>query len=161
MNGSERRAFVRKHRTAIFGYGRRIHGPSMSCVYYTMDGDELVVSSMAERTKTRAVKRNPNVSLCVLDENWPPTYVLVYGEAYIDEGYGKQMLINTVEIMAEQEMPDTERRALDELAEEEQRIAIRIKPVSTFHSPPRHVWNPDDVKTLTHDLGQNLPWDAD
>ena len=34
MNGAERREFVRTHRTCIFGYPRKAHGPSMSCVYY-------------------------------------------------------------------------------------------------------------------------------
>lgn len=161
MNGKERREFVRNHRTAVFGYARKKHGPSMSCIYYVMDGDEIVISTMLGRAKAKAIKRNPNVSLCVLDEQWPPTYVLVYGEAYIDESYGAQMLINTCEVMAEQEMPQAEREQLEELAKEEQRVAIRMKPHSTFHSPPRHVWKPEDVKTLTHTLGENLAWDAD
>jgi hypothetical protein len=30
----------------------------------------------------------------------------------------------------------------------------------TFESPPRHVYQPDDVKGLTHDLGTSLPWDG-
>jgi PPOX class probable F420-dependent enzyme len=161
MNGKQRRDFVRRHRTAVFGFGRKAHGPSMSCVYYVMDGDEIVISTMAGRAKYRAVKRNPQVSLCVLDEQWPPTYVLVYGEAWIDEGYGAQMLINTCEVMAEQEMPEPEREQLRDLAAEEQRVAIRMIPKSTFHSPPRHVWKPEDVKTLTHTLGDNLAWDAE
>ena len=83
MNGTERREFVRNHRTAVFGYGREAHGPSMSCVYYTMDGDDILVSTMLGRAKARAVRRNPKISLCILDENWPPTYLLVYGDAVI------------------------------------------------------------------------------
>lgn len=160
MDGNERREFVRSHRTAVFGYARKVHGPSMSVVYYVMDGDEIVISTMAGRAKPKAIRRNPKVSLCVLDEQWPPTYVLVYGDAWLDEGYGAQMLINTCEVMAEQEMPEPEREQLRGLAVEEQRIAIRMKPHSTFHSPPRHVWKPEDVATLTHTLGNNLPWNA-
>jgi len=37
---ARRRAFVAEHRTAVFGYPRRDDGPSMSVVYYVMDGDE-------------------------------------------------------------------------------------------------------------------------
>src|SRR5438874_11127614 len=81
MTGQERREFVRGHRTAVFAYGRREHGPSMTVVYYVMDGDDILVSTMAGRGKARVAARNPRISLCVLDEKWPPTYPLVYCEA--------------------------------------------------------------------------------
>jgi hypothetical protein len=51
MNAEERREFVRAHRTAIFGYSRRDHGPAMTAVYYVMDGDDILVSTMATRGK--------------------------------------------------------------------------------------------------------------
>jgi len=161
MNGEERRDFVRNHRTAVFGFARAADGPSMSCVYYVMDGEDILVSTMAGRAKARAVRRNPKVSLCVLDENWPPTYLLVYGEARIEEAGGEDLLIRICELMAEQPMPDAERSKLIDLAREERRVVVRIKPYSTFESPPRHVYNPDDVAGLTHDYGASLPWDAD
>jgi hypothetical protein len=34
---------------------------------------------------------------------------------------------------------------------------LRLTPYMTFESPPRHVYKPDDVKGLTHDLGNSLP----
>ena len=160
MNGKERREFVAAHRTAVFGFARKAHGPSMSCVYYVMDGNDILVSSMAGRAKTRSVQRNPKVSLCVLDEKWPPTYLLVYGDARIEEKGGDDLLIAICELMAGQKMPEAECVRLRALAKEERRIVIRIKPESTFESPPRHVYRPDDVKTLTHDYGASLPWGA-
>jgi hypothetical protein len=39
---------------------------------------------MAQRGKAKAVQRNPKVSICVLDEMWPPTYLQVYCDARID-----------------------------------------------------------------------------
>ena len=161
MNGAERRKFVRGHRTAVFGYGRKAHGPSMSCVYYTMDGDDILVSTMLGRAKARAVRRNPKISLCILDENWPPTYLQVYGDAVIEEDGGDDQLIRIVELMAEQPMPEAEKTELRKLAIEEQRVVVRIKPESTFESPPRHVYDPDDVETLMHDYGASLPWNTD
>ncbi len=161
MNGTERRDFVRNHRTAVFGFARAADGPSMSCVYYVMDGEDILVSTMAGRAKARAVGRNPKVSLCVLDENWPPTYLLVHGEARIEEAGGEDLLIRICELMAAQPMPDAERSKLIDLAREERRVVVRIKPYSTFESPPRHVYNPDDVAGLTHDYGASLPWDTD
>ena len=85
MTPSERREFVRTHRTCVYGYGRRQDGPAMSIVYYVpTDTDELLVSTMAGRGKARAVARNEKVSLCVLDERWPFAYLQVYCEARID-----------------------------------------------------------------------------
>jgi PPOX class probable F420-dependent enzyme len=84
MDREERRQFVRDHRTCIFGYNRKNDGPAMTVVYYVMDGDTLLVSTMAGRAKAKAVQRDPLVSLCVLDENWPFTYLQVYGRAVLD-----------------------------------------------------------------------------
>jgi len=85
MLPSERRLFVRTHRTCVFGYRRRADGPAMSVVYYipTSD-DELLVSKMAGRGKARAVQRDGKVSLCVLDENLPFAYLQVYADATVE-----------------------------------------------------------------------------
>lgn len=73
MDREERKQFVQTHRTCIFGYNRRNDGPSMSVTYYLMDDpDTIIISTMAERGKAKAVVRDPKISLCVLDENWPP-----------------------------------------------------------------------------------------
>ena len=161
MNGAERREFVRTHRTCVFGYSRKAHGPSMSCVYYVMDGEDILVSSMLGRSKPKAVTRDGRVSLCVLDENWPPTYITVYGNAVIEEEGGDDLLIATCELMAEQPMPDDEREKQRKLAIEEQRCVISIELEPTFGTPPRHVYEPGDVETLSHTLGVTQPWEAD
>jgi general stress protein 26 len=76
MLPSERREFVRTHRTCVFGYGRQSHGPAMSIVYYVPGDDgDLFVATMADRAKAKAVARNGKVSLCVLTRPGPsPTY---------------------------------------------------------------------------------------
>ena len=58
MNAEERRDFVREHRTCVFGYARRAGPPSMSIVYYVVEDDEILVSTMADRAKAHAVARN-------------------------------------------------------------------------------------------------------
>jgi hypothetical protein len=79
----------------------------------------------------------------------------------IEEEGGDDLRIAICELMAEQPMPDDEREKLRKLAIEEQRCVIRIKPESTFETPPRHVCEPGDVETLSHTLGATQPWDAD
>lgn len=160
MNAEERREFVRSHRTAIFGYGRRDHGPAMTAVYDVMDGADILVSTMAARAKAKAVARNPKVSLCVLDEKWPPTYILVFGTAKIVTDFEAVVdrLMRIMALMAERAMPDATREHVEEMARREDRIILRVTPYMTFETPPRHVYKPDDVKGLTHWLGSSLPW---
>src|SRR5580704_12033380 len=86
MLPSERRLFVRTHRTCIFGYGRQSDGPAMSVVYYIpAENDDLLVSTMRTRAKAKAVARSSKVSLCILDETWPFAYLQVYCNAVIDD----------------------------------------------------------------------------
>lgn len=161
MNGAERREFVHNHRTFVFGYPRKVHDPSMSCVYYVMDEGDILVSSMLGRAKPKVVKRNGRVSLCILDEKWPPTYVTVYGKATVEEKGSDDLLIAICELMAEQPMPEEERIKLRKLAIEEKRCVIRVKPESTFETPPRHVYNPNDVDSFSHSYGTALDWNAE
>jgi hypothetical protein len=84
MLPSERREFVRTHRTCVFGTPRRADGAAMSVVYCVpTDTDELLVSTMRDRGKAKAVARDPKVSLCVLDERWPFNYLQVYCDAVV------------------------------------------------------------------------------
>ena len=58
----------------------------MSVVYYVpAENGDLLVATMAQRAKAKAVARNGKVSLCVLDETWPFTYLQVYCDAVIDD----------------------------------------------------------------------------
>lgn len=155
-----RRQFVRDHRTCIFGYGRREHGPAMTVVYYVMDGDDILVSTMAERQKAKAVARDPRVSLCVLDEHWPLTYLQVYGTAVLDTDpdHGADLLRRVVELMAGEPVPDERRAQIAAMAREEKRVVVRVTPYATFATPPRHVRTMDDLDGLTHWTSASLPW---
>ena len=161
MSPEERREFVRGHRTAIFGYGRREHGPSMTVVYYVMDGDDILVSTMAGRGKARVVSRNPRISLCVLDERWPPTYLLVYCEARVETEPPAvvDLMMRIAGVMAGQTMPEDIRPMVEEGARRESRVVLRLRPYATFESPPRHVSSASDVNPeLMHGYGAVLPW---
>lgn len=161
MNGEQRRAFVEKHRTAIFGYNRRQDGPAMTVVYYVIDGDDILVSTMAARAKAKAVERNPKVSLCVLDEQWPPTYMQVYCDAKVETDHdgNVDLAMRIAGLMAGQPMPEEVRPMIAEGVTRENRVVLRLTPYATFETPPRHVYSPDDVnENLTHEVGTSLPW---
>jgi hypothetical protein len=161
MDREERREFVRKHRMAIFGYGRQKDGPAMSVVYYVMDGDDILVSTMGERAKAKAIVRSGKVSLCVLDEQWPPTYLLVYCDAAIETEPSRvvDLMMRIAGVMAGKPMPDAVRPIVEEGARREKRVVLRCTPYTSFHSPPKHVHQASDVgEKLLHGLGESLPW---
>jgi PPOX class probable F420-dependent enzyme len=161
MDREQRREFVREHRTAVFGYNRKSDGPAQSIVYYVMDGDDILVSTMRERAKAKAVDRLGKVSLCVLDEKWPPTYLVVYCRARVETEPGQvvDLMLRIAGVMAGKPMPETVRPLVEEGARREGRVVLRLTPYSTFHSPPKHVHRASDVnETLLHGLGDALPW---
>jgi hypothetical protein len=161
MNRDERREFVRKHRTAVFGYGRKQDGPAQSIVYYVVDGDDILVSTMGARAKAKAVERLGKVSLCVLDEQWPPTYLVVYCDAVVETEPARvvDLMMQIAGVMAGKPMPETVRPLVEQGAKTEGRVVLRLRPYQTFHSPPKHVHQASDVnEKLLHDLGDSWPW---
>ncbi len=160
MNREERRQFVHDHRTCIFGYSRQEHGPAMTVVYYVVAGDDLLVSTMAARGKAKAVARDARVSLCVLDENWPLSYLQVYGHGVVDRdpGLAADVLAAVVGLMAGEQIPESRRPQIAQMAQDEDRIVIRVRPYATFETPPRHVYKMSDIDTLTHFTSTSLPW---
>src|SRR5271167_1931319 len=162
MLPSERRLFVQTHRTCVFGYGRRVDGPVMSIVYYVPDDNgDLLVATMAERAKAKAVARNGKVSLCVLDETWPFAYLQVYCDAVIDDD--EETLIDVMMAVAErmsgEPVPAELRPAVKAVAEQEGRVLVRCRPYATFVTPPRHLHS-NEQQELTHWVSGSMPWDA-
>jgi len=161
MDQAQRREFVRNHRTAVFGTNRKNDGPAQSIVYYVSDGDDLLVSTMGARAKARAVERLGKVSLCVLDEQWPPTYLVVYCDATLERAPDAvvDLMMRIAGVMAGKPMPESVRPLVEEGARREGRVVVRLRPYQTFHSPPKHVHDAGDVNAkLAHGLGDTLPW---
>jgi PPOX class probable F420-dependent enzyme len=163
MTPSERREFVRTHRTCVFGYGRRHDGPAMSIVYYVpTDDDELLVSTMAGRGKARAIARNPKVSLCILDERWPFAYVQVYADAVVEDD--PRLVVDVMMAvggrMSGEPLGEDARPIVEAMAAEEHRVVLRCRPYETFAQPPRHLHKNDQEETITHWVSATVPWDA-
>jgi len=163
MLPSERRLFVRTHRTCIFGYGRRSDGPAMSVVYYIpAENDDLLVATMGERAKAKAVVRNRKVSLCVLDETWPFAYLQVYCDAVIDDD-GETLvdvMMAVAERMSGEPLAPELRPMVKAMGEQEGRVLVRCRPYETFVTPPRHLHRNDQEERLTHWVSASMPWDA-
>ena len=164
MRPSERRAFVRTHRTCVFGTSRRADGPAMSVVYFVpTDGDELLVSTMRQRGKTKVVARTGKASLCILDERWPFTYLQVYCDATVDDDPDLvvDVMMAAAGRMSGTPLPEEARPVVKAMAEQEQRVVLRCRPYATFAQPPRHLHRNDEADQLTHWVSAAMPWDAE
>ena len=162
MNSEERRAFVRNHRTAVFGYNRKEDGPAMSVVYYTTEPDDtILVSTMGGRAKAQACARIGKASLCVLDEQWPPTYLQVYCDATVDDDFDHavDVMMRIGGVMAGRELDPSVRPLVEEGARVEGRVVLRLRPYATFETPPKHVSSEADInKDLLHSTSASIAW---
>lgn len=146
MDQGGRRDF-RRHRTAVFGYNRRADAPAVTVVYFVVDpgSDDILVSTMAGRQKARAVARDGNVSLCILDEQWPLTYLQIYGDAAIEDDLdaATELMRRIIVLMGGgQEVPQEKMATVRTMCAEEHRVVVRITPYATFGTPPRHTHGP-------------------
>jgi hypothetical protein len=163
MLPSERREFVLTHRTCVFGFARKADGPAMSIVYYVpTDTGELLVATMRDRGKAKAIRRSEKVSLCVLDERWPFSYLQVYCDATVDDD---PSLVTDVMMavggrMSGEPLGEDARPFVDAMRVEEDRVVIRCRPYETFATPPRHLASNDQEEELTHWASGTIPWDA-
>jgi hypothetical protein len=135
----------------------------MSIVYYVpTDRDELLVSTMADRAKAKAVGRNAKVSLCVLDEDWPFTFLQVYADATIERDLDLvvDVMMAVGGRMSGQALSEDARPVVETMAKQEGQVVIRCRPYLTFATPPRHLHDEHQEEQLTHWLSGSVPWDA-
>ena len=163
MLPSERREFVRTHRTCIYGYARRVDGPAMSVVYYIpTDSDELLISTMRQRAKAKVLQRDGKVSLCILDERWPLAYLQVYCDARLDDD--PKLVVDVMMAVAGRmsgtPLGEEARPVVEAMAKKEDRVVVRCRPYATHGQPPRHLHRNDQEERITHWLSASMPWDA-
>ena len=135
----------------------------MSIVYYApTDGDELLVSTMRDRSKAKSVARHGKVSLCVLDESWPVSYLQVYCDASVDDDpeLVVDVMMAVAARMSGEPLAEDTRPFVAAMAAEEQRAVLRCKPYATFAQPPRHLHHNDQAEPITHWVSASMPWDA-
>jgi PPOX class probable F420-dependent enzyme len=126
----EQREFLKNNRLVIVGIGRKAGAPQMSPVYYAMDGDDIIISTTASRFKAKAIRRTPDVSLCVMAEQPPFPYLLVYGNGTIEEQGAADAMMKIGERMTGNPVPEAARPAVEKRAKDEGRVVLRVRPES-------------------------------
>lgn len=84
MDLDEARAFVRANHRAVLATSRRDGRPQLSPVLVGVASDgRLHISTRETAVKTRNVRRDPHVSLCVVNDGWFGEWVQVEGTAEV------------------------------------------------------------------------------
>jgi PPOX class probable F420-dependent enzyme len=128
----ERRDFLRNHRLAVLGTVRGSGHPQLSPVYYVFDGQHILVSTTRSRAKAKNVRRDGRIALCALSEQPPFTYLTVYGRGEILEENAVEAMIAIGEKMVGRPIGEEQRPAMEERAQQEGRVVLRITPESFY-----------------------------
>ena len=128
MTPEERTKFLADHRLCVVGYARETGPPALWPVYYAVDGDDLLISTTATRAKAAAIRRNPQVSVCVLGEAMPFPYLTVYGRGRIETAGAVDAMMKVGERMTGNPIPESARPAVEKRAQDEQRVVLRVTP---------------------------------
>lgn len=86
MSQDEYKAFLTHGtRTAKVATTRADGRPHVAPVWFVLDGDDLIVRTGADTVKGRDLRRQPQVSISVDDENAPYSFVLIDGTATLSD----------------------------------------------------------------------------
>jgi PPOX class probable F420-dependent enzyme len=132
------RDFVARNRLCVLGWNRSgdaAEGPPLTPVFYVTDGDDVVISITEDRAKTKALRRDPAISVCVLGEEMPYPYVTLFGTARIEQESAFEVMARVVESMG-RPLDDERRAALKERAAREHRVVLRVTPQRSVSNIP-------------------------
>ena len=134
--------FVARNRLCVLSWNRArgaSDAPPQTPVFYVTDGDDVLVSITDSRAKTKALRRDPAISVCVLAEEMPFPYVTLFGKAQIDSDQTAAFdLMARVVARMGRELDDAGRAALRERADRERRVVLRVvaeRSVSNLPAP--------------------------
>ena len=84
----------------------------------------------------------------------------MYGDAVVDPDaeLAAVVLNQVLGLMAGEPVPPERWPQVQEMAQRENRVVIRVRPSATFATPPRHVYQMSDIDTLTHWTSNSIPW---
>ena len=132
MTPEERTKFLLSNRYCVVAYNRKSGPPAASPVYYVMDGDDLLISTQATRAKGKVFAQERDVTVCVLAENHPSApYITIYGRARTESAGAVDLMMRLGEVMTGNKLPDSARPAIEQRAQAENRVVLRVTP-STF-----------------------------
>jgi PPOX class probable F420-dependent enzyme len=132
------RDFVARNRLCVLSWNRMAgasDGPPLTPVFYVSEGDDVLVSITEDRAKTKALRKDPAISVCVLGEEMPFPYVTLFGTARIEQEAAFDVMARVVETMGRR-LDDEAKQKLRERAERERRVVLRVTPQRSVSNVP-------------------------
>lgn len=136
MIPDEHRTFLDSHRLCVVGFAAKNGPPNLSPVYYVVDGDDILISTTAARGKAKQAQRTGEVTLCVLEEQYPFAYLNVYGSARVEDEGAAELMLRIGEKMTGSVLPEAARQAMEQRARDEGRVVLRVTPKRYFSTRP-------------------------
>jgi PPOX class probable F420-dependent enzyme len=113
---------------AILATKNRDGRPQSSVIFIKRDGDTVLFSTIEGRLKTRNMRRDPRISLVVVDKNNAGRYVEIRGTVDITEDPDKMLLYDMYDRYLGGATPPSEPDA--------HRLIVRITPDKLWQWPP-------------------------
>ncbi len=132
LEGDALKAFLSAGtRTAKVAVSRKDGSPSVSPVWFILDGDDLVFTTMNNSLKYKAMSRDPRVSVSVDDEQFPYGFVSIRGTAVFDSLSAEELLSWATKIAARY-VPAEQAEAFGRRNAVPEEVLVRIKPEQVF-----------------------------
>jgi len=99
-------------------------GPQTSVVWVGLAGDDILISTQAGRRKETNIRRDPRVSLTVIDRNDGERYVEIRGRAAVTDDPGRALAVS----LGEKYLGPGGGEEYRQLPAEVVRVVIRVTP---------------------------------
>ena len=131
LTSQEIDAYLAGPHVAHFASIRQDGTPHLSPVWYRWEDGKVTVVSGASAVKTRNVRQNPKVAISVATDEWPYQYVILEGDATVENSD----LRDTVRsIFSRYEGTERGAQDADELTNSDQRLVAIIVDVNRVMS---------------------------
>ena len=115
------RQFLEEARFAVAATINRDGTPQQTVVWYSLQGDEIVMNTAKNRLKDMNLRRDPRMSVCVEDGY---RYVTLKGSVRLDETNAQK---DIEQIVARYEGADRARQMMRTQFSKEQRVTVRMR----------------------------------
>ncbi len=116
------RTFLQEQRFVVLATLNADGSPHLSAMWFLLDGDTVIMNTIAGRVKERNMRRDPRISLCVEHGG----YVTLTGMAeFVDDR--ATAIEDMYRLVARYEGEEVSRQAIAERFVKEQRVAFRLR----------------------------------
>ena len=120
---SEQEALIKEQALGILATVKKDGSPQLTPVYYAYEEGQILISITKTRAKYHNIKRNPQVTMCVVKPEGRP-YVTVSGRAEIEEHDIVDGTAKVFKRFSDRPLPEN----FEENLREQQRVLVKITP---------------------------------